>query len=413
MKKYIFIAITAIIGLTACGSDNEEDTEDDCRTINFTASQKQIASIYDKFAFRLFGLVNEMEKDSDNIIISPLNASMAMTLMANGARDNTLSELLNSMGIDGYILDDLNSFHGKVSGDIDWLDTSNDIRIDNNLWLNDDINPMRVFCETATLYDLDVYQCGLELFRTYMDTECRHMLRHEINNILGDTDDDATMVIVNAFRFSGGWTSRFDESLTRKDIFCNSNGTQGEAEYMCKTASIIYGNEETFAWISLPFGCGAYYFNVVLPNNGYTIEQCIDAMKESAWAQLGDNIETGTHLIALKLPKFSLLKVDELSKELQEMGIHDAFTSQANFRYLSNTAATLAQVKQVNMLTIDEKGDSDTTDKASGNGEETNSATNTGMVIDFNVNRPFIFMLTEKSTGMILAIGRISDMGAE
>ena len=88
----------------------------------------------------------------------------------------------------------------------------------------------------------------------------------------------------------------------------------------------------------------------------------------------------------------------------QEMGIISAFNSSADFSNMSTYPFPLiTSASQSNYFEIDEDGAT----------AASASSTVTGDLMDlgwFTLNRPFIFALTERSTGAILFIGKIEKL---
>ena len=70
-----------------------------------------LGTIYQKFSFTLFDKVVELknEDESKNVIFSPLSAQMALSMVQNGAANNTLAEIRQVMGTGGYSNEQVNA----------------------------------------------------------------------------------------------------------------------------------------------------------------------------------------------------------------------------------------------------------------------------------------------------------------
>ena len=89
---------------------------------------------------------------------------------------------------------------------------------------------------------------------------------------------------------------------------------------------------------------------------------------------------------------------------MQALGIKDAFDSEnADFSLLSDTPLYLSLLKQIATLDVDEEGTKAAAVTVGGGGEAS-----VGPGGAFYVDRPFVFMITEYSTGNILFIGRVT-----
>ena len=70
-----------------------------------------LGTIYQKFSFTLFDKVVELINDdeSKNVILSPLSAMMALSMVQNGAANHTLAEIRQAMGTGGYSNEQVNA----------------------------------------------------------------------------------------------------------------------------------------------------------------------------------------------------------------------------------------------------------------------------------------------------------------
>ena len=88
------------------------------------------------------------------------------------------------------------------------------------------------------------------------------------------------------------------------------------------------------------------------------------------------------------------------------MGITSAFNSSANFSNMSPiNSISVTEARQSNYFKIDESGAT----AASASGMITGNGASR-LIPPFILDRPFIFALTEQSTGAILFIGKIEKL---
>jgi len=106
--------------------------------------------------------------------------------------------------------------------------------------------------------------------------------------------------------------------------------------------------------------------------------------------------------ISVHLPKFKLEYDIKLNNVLCSMGMLDAFNPMsANFSGISDINLYIDFVKQNTYINVNEEG------------TEAAAVTSTGMFVTsmpeskiFKADRPFIYLIKEKSTGIILFIGQ-------
>ena len=92
---------------------------------------------------------------------------------------------------------------------------------------------------------------------------------------------------------------------------------------------------------------------------------------------------------------------------MSTLGMKDAFNSSADFSGISYDQLYLSLLEQHTYLKVDEKG---TEAAAITIGGMSNSAGPAPTPIDFFLNRPFAFMITETSTGAILFMGKVTKL---
>ena len=145
---------------------------------------------------------------------------------------------------------------------------------------------------------------------------------------------------------------------------------------------------------------------VLLPDAGKTLDECLPQLTYENWKTWNEQMRGRS--LAVKFPKFELKYDKDLVDDMQAMGMKDAFhADDADFTKMSAADLFIGIFKQFTYLKIDEEG------------TEAAAVTVTGMVetsvgpsteIDFYMNRPFAFMIKEKSTGSILFMGKITTL---
>ena len=94
---------------------------------------------------------------------------------------------------------------------------------------------------------------------------------------------------------------------------------------------------------------------------------------------------------------------------MKALGMKDAFNSAtADFSNISNNELYLSLLKQSTYLKVDEEG----TEAAAVTvgGMSNSAAPPSAGPVPFYLNRPFVFMIGESSTGTILFMGKVTKM---
>ena len=101
------------------------------------------------------------------------------------------------------------------------------------------------------------------------------------------------------------------------------------------------------------------------------------------------------------MPKFKFSSDFELSKELKEMGLIDPFTSSADFSGIA-PGLFISDIFHKTVIEVNEKGSVAAAVTAVVITRSTEPRT-----IEFNANRPFLFLIVDKQTETILFMGSI------
>jgi len=131
------------------------------------------------------------KKIGENLIISPLSIFQALSLTANGAKRDTLSEILDLL--EASSLEDLNKMNYKILSiikDFSTIDIANGVM--------SKFTPLAEFVEEAEKY--------LALVEPLKSAEqvnnwCSNKTHGKINNVLPYLDPSIVMIILNAVYF--------------------------------------------------------------------------------------------------------------------------------------------------------------------------------------------------------------------
>ena len=93
---------------------------------------------------------------------------------------------------------------------------------------------------------------------------------------------------------------------------------------------------------------------------------------------------------------------NELDEVLKAMGIKEAFSSDADFSALSDTPLQVGLFEQASFVKVDENG------TVMGTVSKGNGVILAPEPVQFYMNRPFAFIISEQSTGSILLMGKIN-----
>ena len=211
--------------------------------------------------------------------------------------------------------------------------------------------------------------------------------------------------LINSLYFKGVWKDKFNESATKNEIFTSADGRQNLVKMMKQEKSYMYCSNESFSLAEFPYGNEAFSMVVLLPNEDCTLEESLQKFTADYWTK---TMSLKRETLNVSFPRFELKYEADLIEVMRSLGITDIFENEkADFSNLSPVQTFVNLLKQSAYLKVDEKGTEVTVTTMSGMVDADNPILKTKV---FNMNRPFAFLIKEKSTGVILFMGKVTEL---
>lgn len=189
---------------------------------------------------------------------------------------------------------------------------------------------------------------------------------------------------------------------TREADFRNVNNQNVRVNMMSLKDTFMYREDETAQYLTMPYGGKAFSMTVMLPAVGKTSEDLLAGLNAEKW----QNVQAGmtSREVQVFMPRLKVENKFKLKQTLADMGMPVAFTEMADFSGISDTPVMISDVIHKTYVTVDEEG----TEAAAVTAVEF-EYTSMPVNIVFMVNKPFVFVISEKSTGVILFAGKIAN----
>lgn len=299
----------------------------------YSPTQEQQQKITD-FAVRLFQ--NSIE-EGKNTLISPASVLVALSMTANGARGNTLTQMEEVLGLGA---DELNSYLHHYMNNLPQGDKYK-YQLANSIWFTSDErftvkdSFLRV---NQAYYQADIYKSAfdnitLDDINLWVEKKTDGMIK----DILNEIPQEAVMYLINALVFEAEWSDTYDEGQVRKGTFTTEDGEKQSVEMMYSGESIYLEDEQSTGFIKYYSG-QKYAFVALLPNEGITISEYAAGMSGEKIRELLDNPQT-IHVNAA-IPEFETEYDVRMNGVLMKMGMTDAFHSKdADFTGLGSSTA--------------------------------------------------------------------------
>jgi serpin B len=220
---------------------------------------------------------------------------------------------------------------------------------------------------------------------------------------------DAVMFLINALYFKSVWADSlaFNPEQTEQMLFYQNGYEHGgiQVTMMHQNNDFKYFEDENLQLVTIPYGNGAFTMNFILPAYNKTFTEMLTAINQpNYWYNCLNNryLMRGYDIY---IPKFKLRydTEEKLKPILTELGMGIAFQKEyADFSGISDMKTFISMVKQKTYIDVNEQGTEAAAVTVVGV-DVTSEPTN-----EFNANRPFLFVIQEESTGVVLFMGKIT-----
>ena len=397
------------LAMIACESSLSDSTysPEAVKVLQLTPQQQEMLTVSNNFTFNLLREVRSIE-EKENIVLSPLSASMMLGMVMNGADGETLNQLKTSLGFsDAYSMEEINEYYKQLIEALPALDKTNKVKIANSIWAQNNFPFHNAFINA----NRDWFSAKAENV-DFGDTNTADIINrwaaNNTNNLIdkvvsSDELRDAIMVLANALYFKGVWELKFDKDATRPHDFTTSAGAVIKADMMSNSDNFKYAELEGGQILEMDYKEGKYCMDILLPSKEQNLDKMIASLTAEQWNGWLNKLKNTDVLV--RLPKLETKYDTELNEALIGSGIVDVFNpAQANLSKMSPQSLYLSLVKQFCYLKVDEEG----TEAAAvtiGIVERSSAM----LPSEFYVDRPYLMIIREKKYGTILFTAAIGN----
>ena len=364
---------------------------------------------FQKFAFELAAWIFRDRPDKD-VVVSPLSAAIALSMLYNGAANKTKEEIMYAMGLSQYNNDSLNSLIQK------WIESlkKNNISIANGIWANGS-NILRPEFMDLMLKYYDAESNSLNFSNSRSLESINKWISDKtdgnIKEAVASLNERDKIVLANAINFSQEWELEFDPDKTEKNVFYLSNGSIKPCVFIENTDKYHALEGGNFNAVAIPY------------KRNFTMYLLVSNGMFSNLKNLRTNIELSCfndivarltkQKVIIRMPKLVTKSNIDLKKPLGHtsldlnkcVGIKDAFDNNADFSEMSIVGKELfvSVLSQTNNIVVNESGT-----KATSSTVAVMTSKSISMPLSVNANRPFMFIVWDHNIDMPLLIGQIT-----
>jgi len=348
-----------------------------------------------------------------NLILSPFNIATALSMALAGARGRTAEEMQTVLHLHydpaydaafGSLLAELNKA-GNTAG--------NQLLTANALWLQKGFAIQPAFEKTLA----DNFQAPptavdfiarSEAARARINAWTEEHTKGKIRDLFaaGSLDAQTRLVLTSAIYFYGQWQDPFLTSRTAPAPFSLPAGGATQASFMHQTSHFGYTETPSAQILEMRYAATGMAFDVLLPKTvtGLPgVEKSLAPESLAGW--LG---QLSSRNVQVSLPKFRAESEFSLVQALSSMGMPLAFTTQADFSGIDpEHGLAISAVVHKAFVDVSERGTEAAA--ATGIGIHATAMRMPEPAVVFRADHPFLFLIRDTRTGVVLFIGRLTN----
>lgn len=388
-------------------SKNDDVLPSEPVIIDLTQDQVALIESGNTFAFDIFKKVLAGSGTNENIMISPLSISYALSMTLNGAAGETRDAMMEALRINGITTDALNNSYMELTKALLSVDKRVLMSIANSVWTENDFIVKQAFIDILTnFYDAESKPFDIndatapEKINTWIEEKTNYLIR----DMIEDIPDNTVMFLINAIYFKGMWKSQFDESKTIDMPFQKYGSIRVDVPMMKQETEFNVYKGNGFVMAEFPYGQGNFVMDVILPDEqscSCTTPNLLSDAGFKSWLS-----QMSKEKIDLTFPRFKYGYQKPLTEVLSNMGMGIAFTEAADFSNISDQYDLLINdVLHQTFIETNEEGTEAAAVTVVGIG--VTSAPPAPLV--FKMDHPFIYIIRETTTNSIIFMGRVAD----
>lgn len=346
---------------------------------------------------------------NENQVYSPLNLYMALAVTAelcDGESRQQILDIANADSLQALREQATQIWHATYNYN---NDSADECLLANSLWLDKELSyDQETMDALATLYYTSVYRSDLgsaasnQAIRDWLNEQTGGLLEEQAQNAGIQEAPNASPVfsLYSTVYFRAMWNSKFPPSLTQRAIFHGATGDKNQLFMNKKKTTSYYYWGKDFGAVTEPLnnGCMMWF---ILPDEGKTVDDVLASGEYLDMILNSDAYwESGYHvkemLVNLSVPKFDITATDDLKESAQKLGVTDIFDAQtADFSaaVTGNSPVWISDINQATRVAIDEEG---VTAASYVEMVAPGAAEPPTEIIDFILDRPFLFVITNR-----------------
>ncbi|KAI3686731.1 hypothetical protein L1987_80415 [Smallanthus sonchifolius] len=359
---------------------------------------------------------------ASNIVFSPLSIHVVLSLVTAGSKGQTLDQLLGFLK--AKTTDELNSLSSQLVSLI-FADGSPSggprLSFANGVWIEKTLSLKPSFKQVVdTVYQAASNQVDFQTKAVEVANEVNLWAEKQTNGLIkevlpaGAVNNSTRLIFANAVYFKGAWSEKFDQSVTKESDFHLLDGNKVQVPFMTSKKKQYLREYDEFKVLGLPYLQGEdkrqftmYFF---LPDAKDGLQSLVEKIVSTS--EFFDRhiprqkVEVGQFFI----PKFKISFGFEASDVLKELGLVLPFDGGDGLTEMVDSplgqSLYVSSIHHKSFVEVNEEG---TEAAAASAAVVMLRALRTNDKVDFVADHPFLFVIREDMTGVVLFMGQVID----
>ncbi len=409
-QPIIFLFAFLLTCLAACEKDETGSGEELLpKQIELSVQGEAVVGNSNAFGIDLFR--ETAVTGEGNLMLSPLSASAALTMLLNGCEGDTHTQIRDMLGYPGDLdIGEINNIYQNLVRQLLEADPRVTLALANAIFYRQGFDIKPPFIDTMEeAFDARVDGLDFDLPATVdvINMWASDNTNKRIQRVISEISDEMVMFIMNALYFKGDWTVQFDESMTADRPFYLDDGSVVEAPAMTGKIEGRTHFGENYRSIELTYGRTNFSMVFIVPD--IPLRDFYEVFVADTWTGITRSLDLQekSREIHVTLPSFKFEYEKVLNDQLQSMGMIDAFDARiADLSAISDWDIFVSFVKQNTFVEVNEEG------------TEAAAVTTIGVEVtsidpdrppSFVIDQPFVFAIRERTSNTLLFIGIVAN----
>ena len=419
MKKIGIISVLVVFTLSVAGvitvftiNENNDDVDEKKPTYNVEIGDNESTVIESMNSFTIDFYKELLSDNTDNMFYSGYSIFTALSMTYEGAKDETASDMKNVL----KIVNNNETVHNAFKN-IYYLLNQNDeysLSTANALWIKQDYQLLQSYLDIIQNYymgeanklDFSNPSEAADTINTWVEQQTNDKIKDLVP--VSAINDLTRLILTNAIYFKGNWQFQFDIEDTYDREFTKNDGTKIQVPTMN-----MYDPDKRFNYtdtgdmqiLEMSYAGDELSMVILLPeeNDIAGLENKLIYENLKTWiSQLQP-----TKLDDIHIPRFKMETSYDLNKYLKNMGMINPFATSADFSGINGIKELfISAVLHKAFVEVNEEG----TEAAAATAViMAATSANPQYKLVFDADHPFIFLIREKDSGLILFTGKVME----